>query len=93
MPSFKVAHIRQQGQNMILFPLNDSFGHKTSEDQHSILASLQRRARGAGLAGQAVAVWESGGRTHTLGPRPWAGFLRSLSMEAVLASLNKSISW
>ena len=93
MPSFDVAHIREQGQDMILFPLDDSFGYKTSDDQRSILANLQQRARGAGLAGQAVAVWESAGLTHTLGPRPWAGFLRSLSMGAVLASVNKSISW
>lgn len=93
MPSFDVAYVREQGQNMLLFPLNRSFAHKSSAEQHSILQELEERAHGAGLAGRAVAVWESGGRTYTIGPKLWAGFLRSLSMRAVLASVNRKISW
>jgi len=93
MPTFKLAHIREQGQNMLLFPLSGTFSQKTSHEQQSILAELEDRAHAAGLAGRAVIFWESGGRTHSLGPKPWANFLRSLSMQAVLASVNKSVSW
>lgn len=93
MPSFQVAHIREQGQNMLLFPLNSSFGSKMSDEQHSIIAQLEIRAHRAGLAGKAVAVWESGGQTYTIGPKPWAGFLRSISMHFVLRNVNKEISW
>ena len=93
MPTFKLAHIREQGQNMLLFPLSNSFSQKSSNEQHSILAELEDRAHGAGLAGRAAIFWESGGRTHSLGPKPWANFLRGLSLHAVLRSVNKSISW
>jgi hypothetical protein len=93
MPSFNVAHLREQGQDMLLFPLDSGFGRKTSSDQRSILGELEVRAHHAGLAGRAAAVWESGGRTYTLGPPNWAGFLRSLSMRAVLANVNREISW
>lgn len=93
MPRLKAAHIREQGQNMIIFPLESAFGSQSQRDQNAALAELQHRANGAGLAGQAVAVWESSGRMHFLGPRPWEGFLRGLNMQQVLASVNKEISW
>ena len=93
MPTFKLAHIREQGQNMLLFPLSGSFSHKSSREQQSILVELEDRAHAAGLAGRAAVFWESGGRTHSLGPKPWSNFLRSLSLQAVLRSVNKSISW
>jgi hypothetical protein len=93
MPSLDVAHIREQGQNMLLFPLDSSFGHKSTTDQQQTLSMLTRRANAAGLAGAAVAFWQSGGRTHFMGPRPWRAFLEGLSMWQVQASVNRSISW
>lgn len=93
MPTFKLAHIREQGQNMLLFPLDRSFGLKSEAEKSLIVQELEDRAHGAGLAGRAAAIWESGGRTYTLGPKPWAGLLRSISIRHVLASVNKSISW
>ena len=93
MPTVKVAHIREQGQNMLLFPLDSSFGRKTSAEQQSILMELENRAHAAGLAGRAAVFWESAGRTNSLGPKLWSSFLRSMSMRRVLASVNKSVSW
>lgn len=93
MPTFKVAHLCEQGQNVLLFPLDKSFGYKAPADQHSILEELEDRAHASGLAGSAAAFWESGGRTHFLGPKPWQSFLRSISIRNVLANVNKSISW
>jgi len=93
MPSFDVAHIREQGQNMLLFPLDGSFDHRSSSEQQATLAELEARAHAAGLAGKAVALWDRAGRTYFLGPRPWHNFLRSISMGFVLANVNKKISW
>ena len=93
MPSFDVAHIREQGQNMLLFPLDESFAYKTQSDQSDIVAELEARAHAAGLAGRAVAVWENAGRTSFLGPRPWRQFLQSISVHFVLRNVNKTISW
>ena len=93
MPSFDVAHIHEQGQDMLLFPLANDFGLKTQAQQNAVLAELQMRARSAGLAGQAAAVWESQGRTWTLGPEPWRSFLGSIDLGFVLANVNREISW
>lgn len=93
MPSFKVAHVQEQGQNMLLFPLDRSFGHKTPDQQRAIVDELEDRAHVAGLAGRAAVFWECNGRTYSLGPQQWRNFLRSISIRRVIASVNKSISW
>ena len=93
MPSFDVAHLHQQGQNMILVPLDDSFDHKSSAEQNGFLAELQMRAHQAGLAGRAVAVWMQGYETRFLGPTQWRAFFESIDMRFVLANVNLEISW
>ncbi len=93
MPRFKVAHIREQGNDMIIFPLESSFGRKGSDEQNSILAELEARAHAAGLDGRAVAVWDSGGRMAFLAPHQWQGFFRSINLRFVLANVNREISW
>jgi hypothetical protein len=93
MPRFKAAHVREQGQDMIIFPLDGAFDRESDAQKTQVLNELEARANRAGLAGSAVAIWEAGGRTRFLGPRAWHGFLRSLSLRAVMASVNKEISW
>jgi hypothetical protein len=93
MPHFKLAHIYQQGQNMLLFPLDSGFGHKTSAQRNATLQELEARAHAAGLAGRAAVFWTMGNRTYSLGPAPWRNFLNSFSIGSVLANVNKSISW
>ena len=94
MTTFQLAHINEQGQDMFLFPMDARFGHRAAADQSDILSELQSRARSAGLSGVAAAVWrDATGRTHTLGPRLWDGFLRSIDLDFVLANVNREISW
>jgi len=93
MPKLKAAHINEQGQNMIIFPLDRTFGMKTDHARSELLEELERRAHAAGLAGRAVAIWERGNQTHFLGPRSWQMFLQSISMRWVLANVNKELSW
>lgn len=93
MPKFKAAHVREQGQDMIIFPLDGAFDREPDSKKAQVLNELEVRANRAGLAGSAVAIWESGGRTRFMGPRAWHGFLQGLSLRAVLASVNKEISW
>lgn len=61
MPRFKVAHLRQQGVDLIIIPLESSFGNKTLQDQKAAITELQARASTAGLAGTVVLVWDAGG--------------------------------
>ncbi len=94
MPTFHIAHIREQGQDMIIVPLAQDFGWKTQEEQSEIVDELQLRARSAGLAGHVVPVWDSGGgRMQFLAPHQWHTFFRSISPGQIRASLNRTLSW
>ncbi|MDM8356380.1 hypothetical protein [Pandoraea communis] len=94
MPRFKVAHIREQGVDLIIIPLDSAYGHRTSSDQNDVIAELQRHATSAGLAGQVVPVWDSGGgRMSFIAPRNWHRFFASLNLSLVQSNLNKEIYW
>ena len=93
MPKFKLAHIHEQGQNMLIFPLDARFGNLSNDEQSSTLAQLEMRAHAAGLAGTAVAVWQQGHNFHFIGPRPWHPFLRSINMLWVQQNVNRELTW
>jgi hypothetical protein len=93
MPSFNVAHIREQGVDLIIIPLEGSFGSKSSADQNGIVAELEMRAHSAGLAGTVVPVWRSGGRLNFLAPPGYHPFFRSISGEFIDRNINRRLSW
>ena len=94
MPTFEVAHIKEQGVDLIIIPLDDNFRFKTPQQQHGVVSELQARATSAGLAGTVVPVWDSGGgRLAFLAPRPWHPFFRSLNWSTVAASINRKLYW
>jgi hypothetical protein len=93
MTTFEVAHIREQGQNMIIVPMRSEFGSKPAADQVRIENALQVAARGAGLAGRVVTVWDGGaGRMAFRSPPQWRAFFTSISLSAVATSINKRIT-
>jgi hypothetical protein len=94
MPALKVAHVRQQGVDLIIAPLNHDFGYKPQQDQQDIVGEIQVRARSAGLAGTVVPVWDNGGgRMGFIAPKNWHPFFRSLNLREVWANVNREISW
>jgi hypothetical protein len=94
MPHFKVAHIKEQGIDLIIIPLDDDFGRKTQAEQHGIIRELQMRTSSAGLAGTVVPVWDAGGgRMAFIAPPNWHPFFQSISLAHVAANLNREISW
>jgi hypothetical protein len=93
MPRFPVAHIHEQGNDMIIVPLESSFGQQSSQAQQETIAELQVRANAAGLRGTVVVVWDSGGRMAFIGPQLWRPFLEGLNLQLVAANLNKEIFW
>ena len=94
MPSMKVAHVRQQGVDLVIAPLDPDFGYKTPQDQREIVNEIQLRSRSAGLAGTVVPVWDGGGgRMSFIAPQPWHPFFRSLDLRSVWANVNREISW
>ena len=94
MPRFKVAHVKEQGVDLIIIPLESSFGHKPTTDQQAIIADLQLHSRGAGLPGTVVPVWDSGGgRMSFIAPQNWHSFFKSLSLASVWSNVNREIYW
>jgi len=94
MPRLKVAHLREQGQDMIIIPLDPSFGDKMEQDKVAIVEDLQLHANAAGLRGTVVPVWDSdGGRMAFIAPRPWHPFFSGLNLFVVHRNLNREISW
>jgi len=92
MSTFDIAHIRQQGVNLIIVPLDPSFGHKPDSTQAEIIDSLQAAATSAGLAGTVVPVWRSGSTHRFIAPRNWHAFFKSLSWNQILANINKRLT-
>jgi hypothetical protein len=56
MTRIPIAHIREQGQNIIIVPLDRSFEYKTCDEQTGITRTLQYTASSAGLAGRGRGV-------------------------------------
>jgi hypothetical protein len=94
MPNLKVAHVRQQGIDLVIAPLERDFGYKTTQDQQEIIGEIQLRSRSAGLAGTVVPVWDNGGgRMAFIAPNNWHPFFRGLSLRSVWANVNRELSW
>lgn len=94
MPTLKVAHMRQQGIDLIVAPLAQDFGQKSRQDQIKIVSEIQLHSRQAGLAGKVVPVWDSGGgRMAFIAPNNWHPFFCSISLHMVWANVNRELSW
>lgn len=92
MLKYKIAHIRQQGVDLIIAPLDSSFGNKNTSSQKAFIQTLEVYAHEAGLAGTVVPIWLSGRQINFIAPRPWHPFFRSLSWNDVLRNVNKELT-
>jgi hypothetical protein len=93
MPRYEIAHIREQGQDIIIFALDQSFGHQSEDDQLATLADFSRRCRGANLRGQVAILWPSGAQTRFIGPQIWYSYLESINIAYAISQRNRWISW
>lgn len=92
MNKFKIAHIREQGQDMIVVPLESAFDLRSESTQQETIAALQLASRSAGLAGTVVPVWLSGHGMKFIAPRQWIAFFRTLQWNQIMASINKELT-
>lgn len=94
MSRIEIAHLREQGQDMIIVPLDRSFGTKGRQEQSQVVTELQTRSESAGLSGKVVPVWDSGGgRMAFIAPQVWHSFFQNISLQSVMAKLNRELSW
>lgn len=92
MADYEIAHIRQQGQDMIIVPLDPAFGTKPPSIQQSITEQLQICAQSAGLAGIVVPVWRYGNGFKFIAPTPWKAFFQSLHWNDIVRNVNKTLT-
>jgi hypothetical protein len=93
MPRYEIAHIREQGQEILLFALNQSFGHQSEKDQLAALDEFSRRCRGANLRGSVAILWPAGAQTRFIGPQNWHHYLGSINLAYAISRRNRWISW
>ncbi len=94
MKSYRVAHVRKDGLDLIIVHMSPLFGGKPQAEQRGIVDGLQMQAAKARLAGAVVPVWDAGGgRLAFLAPAAWHPFLKSLTLRSVLKLVNRELSW
>lgn len=94
MSRVKVAHIREQGVDIIIIPLKSSFKFKGQTKQYEIVSELQMRASNAGLAGKVVPVWDDGGgHMGFIAPQNWHPFFKSIDLQFVVNNINRELYW
>ena len=93
MPTFQVAHLRRDGQDLIIVPVDRTFGSRSSSEQSRIQEAFQRSAAAADIPGVVVPVWEdAAGRMAFRAPPPLQEFFKSIDMVYVATALNRSLS-
>ena len=93
MDTFKVAHVCEQGVDLVIIPLDSAFGHRTPAEQRRVSTLLQACASSAGLKGTVVPVREHGdGRMAFLAPREFHPFFRSIDLSFVMANINRTLT-
>lgn len=92
MSEWHIAHIREQGIDLIIVPLDDQFEYKPDDLKQELIDGLQLCAGSAGLAGKVVPVWLVGGRMKFIAPPNWHPFFKSITWNRILQSRNKKLT-
>lgn len=93
MATYDVAHIKEQGIDLIIIVVDSSFGPKTPGEQQEITAALQECATAAGLAGTVVPVWDAGGgQMGFFAPPNWRTFFSSIGLAFVETNINRELT-
>jgi hypothetical protein len=93
MATYDVAHIREQGADLIVVRAESSLRYKTPAARQEIRSFLQQCAEAAGLTGTVVPVWDNGrGRMAFIAPRRWHLFFSSIDLSFVARRINRRLS-
>lgn len=92
MATFKIAHIKEQGVNVIIVPLATSFGDRAERDRIEIIELLQAAATEAQLRGKVVPMWQEERGYKFIAPPEWQPYFRTVKWKDVLNNLNREIA-
>jgi hypothetical protein len=88
MQQFKVAHINEQGQDLIIVFVSDTVQALSSQQKSGLLSALQVCATSAGLRGVVVLLWSNG---VWCDPR-FHPFFASVPYDFLYANINKELT-
>jgi predicted class III extradiol MEMO1 family dioxygenase len=91
MGRFQVAHIREQGQDLIVIFVSDAMHYEPDTERSKALLSLQIASRRAGLAGAVVLVWEYAGQMEVFCHTAFHNFFQSVPYQLLAANINKTL--
>lgn len=92
MTEYKIAHVQEEGNDIIFVPLDCDFAQKPNEEKQEVVRSLQLFARCNGMAGQVVPVWASGPSFSFIAPLELTVYLRGLSWDFITGNINKTLA-
>ena len=93
MAKFSVAHIRSGGVDLILFPVSPEIASLSPADQGAVLRQVQNLCRSAGLAGEAIPVWQTPSGMKFFAHERFHQILRGhMTPEFLRANINKDIN-
>ena len=93
MATYDVAHIKEQGIDLIIIVVDSSFGLKTPGEQQKMTIALQECATAAGLAGTVVPVWDTGAsQIGFFAPTNWRPFFSNIDMAFVATNINRELT-
>lgn len=90
--TYKVVHIHEQGNDMILVLVSPVVGSMANAQKQALLEQLQACATVAGLRGHVVLAWQVGQSMQYFGPAQWTGFLRSFSPALFAQNINRTLT-
>lgn len=88
MQSFDVAHIREQGVDLIIVFVSDTVRWMSDEERNQILTALTLCAHSADLAGYVVLVWPGGFFCR----KEFHAFFESAPYDILSANINKKLT-
>lgn len=92
MITYRIGNICEQGQYIVIIPLDSLFGNLLEETQLCIISKLQKCSIDAGLKGDVIVFWWSGSDYRFIAPRKWHPLLRTPGVfEHLLSKLNKTL--
>jgi len=92
LATFKIAHIREQGVDLIIVPMDRGFGNLPASNQQTSNGELQAQCMAAKLAGTVVPVWDNGGgKMGFVAPQSWHPFFQSIDLRWVFARVNREL--
>jgi len=89
---YKVAHIREQGKDVIIIPISNINNNLTNEKLNEIRRVFQTQAIKTKLSGEVCLVWEFNKQLFSLAPSQWKAFCANLNMRIVKQYINKELT-